>query len=149
MLEKEKNNIRVKFLLDNLEFFNNVCNYVLSKNVSEDYEFKKLDNMNPEESFKIANDVLMDISANYPIIMNSYKKENKIKITDESNNRIGSGDANLINNELVINYGLHHDLFDIFLIVHEFMHSLNAKHQILSYYLKRLLCILNILLIII
>ena len=129
LLNQLKDDSRIKFFVDNIDYFDNVCNYLLSQFDTKDYEFKKLSYMDSAESFRIANDILMQLSSKYPELMESYIKEQKIEITDRRNNQHGDGIVKFRNGELKIQYGLHYDINDVFLIVHEFMHSLNKREN--------------------
>ena len=129
LLNKLKDDPRIKFLLENIDFCENVCNLLMPQIESNEYTFKKLEHVEPSNSFDIANNVLMQLSSNYPEIMKSYFQENKIVLEDNSNLSMGSGNAKFANGKLRIRYGLHYDINDVFLIVHEFMHSLNLKEN--------------------
>ena len=130
LVELEKNNPKVQLLLNNLDFFDNICNYLLDKNEISKYDFKQLSKLTNEEAFNISNQVLSSFSTKYPQMMNEYKNEGRLLITDESNKLMGSGSAYIDENDnkVKIRLGLHNDIFDPYLIVHEFMHSLNENN---------------------
>ncbi len=130
LLELEKNNPKVQLLLNNLDFFDNICNFILEKGESLKYEFKTLSKLSNDDAFNLSNLVLSTFSSSYPSILEQYREDNRLIVTDESKNLMGSGNAFLDDkdNKIKIRLGLHSDIFDPYLIVHEFMHSLNENN---------------------
>ena len=121
LLEILKDDPRLVFFMDNLSFFEKICDYLLLYSKYEDYNFKKLEYLSEEDSFIIAKDILNQLSSSYSLLLDYYKKENILRIENESSNKHGSGNVNYHNGKLIIRYGLHYDINDVFLIVHEFI----------------------------
>lgn len=123
------NNPKMNLLLSNLDFFEDICNYILSRGEITEPHMSGLTNLSIEESYDISKKVLDGINPRYSNIFNQYLSNGNIKVEDRSMFYMGDGSVSLNENEIKIRYGIHKDINDVYLIVHEFMHSLNAKNE--------------------
>ena len=126
-LDEMKDNPKLKVLLHYLDFFDKACDFVLSNGEAQK-EQSALSHMPLEESLKISKKFLELLSSTYPQVMDGYIQNNSIKIVDNSKEQSGYGHVSLDENgQVKILCGVHLDIDDVYLIVHEFMHSINAK----------------------
>ena len=132
LLDKFKDDDKVKVFLENIDFFENVCNYVLSQPKVEYDQNTKLSYVDESVSFNVAKEILLQLSPNYLELFNKYEQEGSIKKEDERANKHGSGIAQVRDGKIELEFGLHYDINDIFLIIHEFIHSLNIMKNDLT-----------------
>ncbi len=128
LLDEKKDDPKVKILLHYLNFFDQACDFVLSKTELSTLESAQLSPMPLDQSVGLSKGFLSFLSPRYPGVLEEYKYDNRVKFIDNSKEQFGYGSASL-NEEgkPVILYGVHLDVNDIYLLVHEFMHSLNAE----------------------
>lgn len=124
-LDEIKDNPKLKVLLRYLDFFDKACNFVLSKGETQK-EQSRLSQLSLTNALEISENFLATLSTNYPSIMNEYIKNNNIKILDNSKEQSGCGGISIDNGQVKILCGVHSDIDDVYIIVHQFMHSLNA-----------------------
>lgn len=128
LLDEKKDDPKVKILLHYLNFFDHACDFVLSKSELETLESNILNQMPLGQTFMLFEGFLSYLSTKYPGLLNEYRNSNRFKIIDNSKDNFGYGYASLnAEGKPTMVCGVHMDINDVYLLVHEFMHSLNSQ----------------------